>query len=163
MVLVLMGRRVAAKVPLNEAIAIASFYLNVGAVEAAQAPSSLIGPGQRVLIRHPGRRTDHEIELVAVIGMKGRDISRTKALDHVARYTIGLGMTIRGPEERSLRKSLGTSTVVGPSLVRSDEVGDPAAPDSNLQSTASCARRRIRRTTSWPSPSSWPLPRRSTL
>jgi 2,4-didehydro-3-deoxy-L-rhamnonate hydrolase len=92
-----------------------------------KAPSSLIGPGQPVLIRHSDRRTDHEIELVAVIGRMGRDISRQDALDHVAGYTIGLDMTIRGPEERSLRKSLDTFTVVGPWLVTSDEVGDPAA------------------------------------
>jgi 2-keto-4-pentenoate hydratase/2-oxohepta-3-ene-1,7-dioic acid hydratase in catechol pathway len=97
-----------------------------------KATSSLIGPGQPVLIRHPDRRTDHEIELVAVIGRKGRDISRKDALGHVAGYTIGLDMTIRGPEERSLRKSLDTFTVVGPWLVTSDEVADPASLDLEL-------------------------------
>src|SRR5690606_4938780 len=33
-----------------------------------KATSSLIGPSDAVLIRHPERRNDHEIELVAVIG-----------------------------------------------------------------------------------------------
>ncbi|HZV21543.1 MAG TPA: fumarylacetoacetate hydrolase family protein [Hyphomicrobiales bacterium] len=92
-----------------------------------KAPCSLIGPGDPVTIQQPERRTDHEIELVAVIGREGRDISREDAPGYVAGYTIGLDMTVRGPEERSLRKSLDTFTVVGPWLVTSDELGDPAA------------------------------------
>jgi 2,4-didehydro-3-deoxy-L-rhamnonate hydrolase len=35
----------------------------------------------------------------------GRGIS-ARAMEHVAGYAIALGITIRGPEERSLRKSL---------------------------------------------------------
>ena len=39
----------------------------------------------------------------------------------VAGYCIGLDMTLRGPEERSLRKSLDTFTVLGPWMVTADE------------------------------------------
>jgi 2-keto-4-pentenoate hydratase/2-oxohepta-3-ene-1,7-dioic acid hydratase in catechol pathway len=35
-------------------------------------------------------------------------------------------MTIRGPEERSLRKSLDTFTVLGPWMVTADEFGEPS-------------------------------------
>jgi 2-keto-4-pentenoate hydratase/2-oxohepta-3-ene-1,7-dioic acid hydratase in catechol pathway len=40
---------------------------------------------------------------------------------------IGLDITIRGPEERSLRKSPDTYTVLGPWLVTRDEIADPGA------------------------------------
>ena len=53
-----------------------------------------------------GRRTDHELELAAIIGRGGANIAEKDALSYVAGYAIGLDMTIRGPEERSLRKSL---------------------------------------------------------
>lgn len=94
-----------------------------------KATSSLIGPGEDVLIRHDERRNDHEIELALVIGKTADRVSKEDALNYVAGYAIGLDMTIRGPEERSLRKSLDTFTVLGPWLVTADEIGDPAGLD----------------------------------
>jgi 2-keto-4-pentenoate hydratase/2-oxohepta-3-ene-1,7-dioic acid hydratase in catechol pathway len=78
-----------------------------------------------VTIVHHDRRNDHEIELVAIIGKPARNVSKEAALDHVAAYCIGLDMTLRGPEERSLRKSLDTYTVLGPWFVTADEIPDP--------------------------------------
>jgi 2-keto-4-pentenoate hydratase/2-oxohepta-3-ene-1,7-dioic acid hydratase in catechol pathway len=37
-----------------------------------------------------------------------------------------LDITLRGPEERSLRKSIDTYSVLGPYLVTADEIGDPS-------------------------------------
>ena len=91
-----------------------------------KATSSLIGPGEPIIIAHPDRRTDHEIELAVVIGRTCRNATREDALSYVAGYTIGLDITIRGPEERSLRKSLDTYSVLGPWLVTADAFGDPA-------------------------------------
>lgn len=91
-----------------------------------KASSSMIGAGQSIEIRHPDRRTDHEIELAVIIGRRCRDVTREDALSVVAGYTIGLDITIRGPEERSLRKSLDTYSVLGPWFVTADEFGDPA-------------------------------------
>lgn len=90
-----------------------------------KANSSVVGVGEGVEIAFPERRTDHEVELVVVVGKSGRDITYEKALDHVAGYTLGLDMTLRGTEDRSLRKSLNTFSVVGPWLVTPDEVSDP--------------------------------------
>ena len=98
-----------------------------------KATSSLIGPSEPVRIVHPDRRTDHEIELAVVIGKPGRGISAARAMEHVAGYAIGLDITIRGPEERSLRKSLDTYTVLGPWLVTADEIPDPSALDLWLE------------------------------
>lgn len=97
-----------------------------------KATRSLEGPSAGIAIRHPDRRTDHEIELAAVIGTRANRVTREQALDHVAGYCIGLDITVRGPEERSLRKSIDGYTVLGPCLVTADEVGDPSSLDLKL-------------------------------
>jgi 2,4-didehydro-3-deoxy-L-rhamnonate hydrolase len=91
-----------------------------------KATSSVIGASDSIVIRHPDRRTDHEIELALVIGKMADRVSRERAIDHVAGYCIGLDITVRGPEERSLRKSIDTYTVLGPWLVTTDELTDPS-------------------------------------
>ena len=91
-----------------------------------KATSSVIGPSEAIMIRHPDRRTDHEIELAVVIGKKADRVEPHHALEYVAGYCIGLDITVRGPEERSLRKSIDTYTVLGPWLVTADELADPS-------------------------------------
>jgi 2-keto-4-pentenoate hydratase/2-oxohepta-3-ene-1,7-dioic acid hydratase in catechol pathway len=73
----------------------------------------------------PDRRTDHEVELALIIGKPASQISRDRALECVAGYCIGLDITIRGAEERSLRKSPDSYSVLGPWLVTADEIPDP--------------------------------------
>ena len=90
-----------------------------------KAPSSLVGPGEGVQLVHTDRRNDHEVELAVVIGTRARNVRAADALACVAGYSIGLDMTIRGPEERSLRKSPDSYSVLGPWLVTADEVPDP--------------------------------------
>lgn len=93
------------------------------------ATSSVIGPSQEIAIRHPDRRTDHEVELAVVIGKPAKNVAAKDALGFVAGYCIGLDITVRGPEERSLRKSIDTYTVLGPWLVTADEIPDPSNLD----------------------------------
>ena len=90
-----------------------------------KATSSVVGAAQGVVIGQPGRRCDHEVEIVAVIGRTARNVSRASALSYVAGYTIGLDMTYRGVEDRSFRKSADTFTVLGPCLATADEIRDP--------------------------------------
>jgi 2-keto-4-pentenoate hydratase/2-oxohepta-3-ene-1,7-dioic acid hydratase in catechol pathway len=94
-----------------------------------KAGSSLDGPAATLRIARPDRRNDHEIELVAVVGKEGRDIAVADALSHVAGYCVGLDMTVRGPEERSLRKSPDGYTILGPWLTTADEIADVHALD----------------------------------
>ena len=91
-----------------------------------KATSSIVGAGAGVALRFPDRRNDHEIELAVVIGVPGTAIAEADALRHVAGYTLGLDMTLRGVEERSFRKSIDSYTVLGPWLVTADEFGDPS-------------------------------------
>lgn len=97
-----------------------------------KATSSLIGPSEEVVIRFPEARNDHEIELVAIIGRRASRVSRDEALSHVAGYAIGLDMTVRGTQERSMRKSCDTYSVLGPWMVTSDEIPDPSALEMEL-------------------------------
>ena len=90
-----------------------------------KASSSIVGPSEGIPMRFPERRTDHELELVIVMGKQGTDISQDKALDHVAGYCLGLDMTIRGPEDRSFRKSPDGYAVLGPWMVTADEIANP--------------------------------------
>mgnify|MGYP003608021082 CR=1 FL=1 len=98
-----------------------------------KATSSLIGPSEAVRTRFPDRRTDHEIELAVIIGRKADRVPAERALDHVAGYSIGLDMTVRGAEERSMRKSIDTYSVLGPWFVTADEVPDPSQLDFELR------------------------------
>jgi 2-keto-4-pentenoate hydratase/2-oxohepta-3-ene-1,7-dioic acid hydratase in catechol pathway len=97
-----------------------------------KANSSLVGPGEGVVIRKPDRRTDHEVELCVVIGKTASHVSKGDALDYVAGYTIGLDITIRGTEDRSFRKSVDTHSVLGPWLVTADEIPNPGQLDLHI-------------------------------
>src|ERR1043166_1438506 len=98
-----------------------------------KAPSSVVGPSEGIAVRHPDRRTDHEIELAVVIGARADRVAKERAFDHVAGYCIGFDITVRGPEERSLRKSIDGYTVLGPWFVTADGVADPARLDLELK------------------------------
>ncbi len=97
-----------------------------------KSTSALVGPSNGIKIQHLDRRNDHEAELVVIIGKEGRNISKANAMQHVAGYSCGLDMTVRGPEERSLRKSVDSFAVVGPWLVTSDELKNPFDLDFSL-------------------------------
>jgi 2-keto-4-pentenoate hydratase/2-oxohepta-3-ene-1,7-dioic acid hydratase in catechol pathway len=97
-----------------------------------KSTSSLVGPGEGVVIRRPDRRTDHEVELVIVIGRKADRVSGADAMEHVAGYAIGLDISIRGSEDRSFRKSPDTYSVLGPWLVTADEIPDPGSLDLQI-------------------------------
>ena len=94
-----------------------------------KATSSVVGASAGVELQHLDRRNDHEAELALVIGKAGRNIPRARAFEHIAGYAVGLDMTTRGPEERSLRKSIDTYTVIGPWLTTADEVPVPGDID----------------------------------
>jgi 2,4-didehydro-3-deoxy-L-rhamnonate hydrolase len=126
------GAPVNYKKHLDEARADASIHFQNKIIEIQQiglflkANSSVVGPSEGIAIRHADRRNDHEVELGVIIGTTADRVSRGDALKHVAGYCIGLDMTVRGQEERSLRKSVDSFTVLGPCLVTADEISDPS-------------------------------------
>lgn len=89
------------------------------------APSSIIGPGETVLLPYQDRRTDHEAELAFVIGKEAKDIKLEEAKDYIFGYFGLIDITVRGDEERTWRKSYDTFSPIGPWIVTADEVEDP--------------------------------------
>jgi 2-keto-4-pentenoate hydratase/2-oxohepta-3-ene-1,7-dioic acid hydratase in catechol pathway len=98
-----------------------------------KANGSLSGPSQGIVLRMTERQIDHEVELGVVIGKEGANIMRGDALRHVAGYAVALDITPHGKEERSLRKSCATYSVLGPWLVTADEIPDPGNLDLQLE------------------------------
>ena len=94
-----------------------------------KATSALVGTGEGITLRFPDRRNDHEMELGVVIGRTVSNIGVDDALSAIAGYAIALDMVVRGPEDRSLRKSIDSYAVLGPWLVTADEIADPEALD----------------------------------
>ena len=97
-----------------------------------KASSSVVGASQGVAQRFLDRRTDHEIELCVVMGRSANCVSKEEALSYVAGYCLGLDMTIRGPEDRSFRKSIDSYTVLGPWVVTADEGLNPDKIDVQI-------------------------------
>jgi 2,4-diketo-3-deoxy-L-fuconate hydrolase len=90
-----------------------------------KANSSLVGPSEGIAVRFPDRRNDHEAELGVIIGKSGSDIPEDQAYDYIVGYALAMDMVVRGKEDRSMRKSIDTYSVLGPWLVTKDEVADP--------------------------------------
>jgi len=97
-----------------------------------KATGSLAGAGDGIALRMMERQIDYEVELGVVIGKQASGVKREDALKHVAGYAVALDVTPHGKEERSLRKSCETYTVLGPWLVTADEIPEPGNLDLQL-------------------------------
>ena len=99
-----------------------------------KANSSLCGPADPIILPAiGGREVHHEAELAVVMGRAGRHIAASEALRYVFGYSCLLDVTIRGPQERVMRKSFDTFCPMGPALVTSDEISDPGGLDISLR------------------------------
>jgi 2-keto-4-pentenoate hydratase/2-oxohepta-3-ene-1,7-dioic acid hydratase in catechol pathway len=91
-------------------------------------PECVIGPHD--VVHLPSARVssqiDYESELAVVIGRGGRDIARSRAMDHVFGYTIVNDVTARDVQMRhqqwDLGKSFDTFCPMGPWIVTRDEL-----------------------------------------
>ncbi|GMA62751.1 fumarylacetoacetate hydrolase family protein [Alicyclobacillus fastidiosus] len=90
-----------------------------------KASSSIIGPNDTVLLPYRDRRFDHEAELAFVVGKQAKDVRYAEAADYIFGYFALMDMTMRGKEDRPMRKSFDTFTPVGPWIVTKDEIEDP--------------------------------------
>jgi 2,4-diketo-3-deoxy-L-fuconate hydrolase len=66
----------------------------------AGLPSALCGARDDVVLWSPGHCHDWELELAVVIGRGGREIDESRALDHVAGYTISNDISVRDVQQR---------------------------------------------------------------
>ena len=93
-------------------------------------PDTVIGPDAEIPWPPYTAKLDHELELAAVIGTPGKDISVDDAYRHVFGYTIWNDMSARDIQTRELPVGMGPckakdwdgSNVLGPCIVTSDEL-----------------------------------------
>jgi acylpyruvate hydrolase len=91
--------------------------------------TSVIGPGQAILLPRVSEQVDYECELAVVIGRRGKYISEREAVAHVAGYTCANDVSAHDLEFRTSQwtsgKMLDTFCPLGPMLVTADEIPDP--------------------------------------
>jgi 2-keto-4-pentenoate hydratase/2-oxohepta-3-ene-1,7-dioic acid hydratase in catechol pathway len=94
-----------------------------------KAPSSVVGPGEAIVLPFLDRRVDFEGELGVVIGRRATRVPAAEALTYVFGYCCLFDISLREPFtiDRSARKSFDTFTPLGPWIATADEVPDPQA------------------------------------
>jgi 2-keto-4-pentenoate hydratase/2-oxohepta-3-ene-1,7-dioic acid hydratase in catechol pathway len=91
-------------------------------------PESVVGPRDTVRLPDPAisSQIDYESELAIVIGRRGRNIGRSRAMDHVFGYTVLNDVTARDVQVRHnqwvLGKSFDTFCPMGPWITTADQV-----------------------------------------
>ncbi|KFN02856.1 fumarylacetoacetate hydrolase family protein [Bacillus clarus] len=95
-----------------------------------KAPTTVIGIGEKINSHpHATNELDYEGELAIVIGKRGKQIQKEKALEHVFGYTIINDITARDIQRKHkqffLGKSFDTFCPLGPYLVHKSAVETP--------------------------------------
>ena len=100
-----------------------------------KAQTSINGPYDPILIASSGPYVDYEVELVAIVGKRGKNIPAERADEYIFGYCVGNDVTERFWQHRtpqwSLGKSFDTHAPIGPWITTADEVTDPH--DLNLK------------------------------
>jgi 2,4-didehydro-3-deoxy-L-rhamnonate hydrolase len=91
--------------------------------------TALVGAHDQVILPAEDCGPDYEVELVVVIGRRGRSISTSAAFEHVAGYCIGNDISGRRWQKSDVQyfraKGCDTFFPCGPFIVTADEVPDP--------------------------------------
>jgi 2-keto-4-pentenoate hydratase/2-oxohepta-3-ene-1,7-dioic acid hydratase in catechol pathway len=93
--------------------------------------SSIIGPGDTIILPKISKLVDFECELCAVIGKRARKVTEEQALEYVFGYTICWDISQRDPwgkgmqNTRNIRKGFDTFSALGPWIVTRDEIDEP--------------------------------------
>ena len=97
----------------------------------AKWATSLIGPGEPIVLPRISSAVDYEAELAVVIGSRVKGVSVDNALEAVRGYLCANDVSARdlqrGDKQYTRGKSLDTFCPVGPELVPAAEIPDPGA------------------------------------
>lgn len=99
-------------------------------VTFVRSGSTVIGPGEAILIPPDVGDVGYEAELAVVIGRRALRVGRDQAMDHVAAYTLHNDVSgsalVKADGGNFVRgKNLPASAPLGPWLITPDEVPDP--------------------------------------
>ncbi len=91
--------------------------------------SSIIGPGEEIILPKKSEKPDYEAEFAVIIGKGGRHISEEKWQEHVFGYTILNDVSARDYQLATTQwlmgKTFDTFAPMGPAIVTADEISDP--------------------------------------
>ena len=91
--------------------------------------TSIIGPGEHIVLPKNSSQPDYEAEFAFVIGKGGYRIPAEAWQDHVYGYTIVNDVSARDVQfatsQWSMSKSFPTFCPIGPAIVTADEIADP--------------------------------------
>jgi 2-keto-4-pentenoate hydratase/2-oxohepta-3-ene-1,7-dioic acid hydratase in catechol pathway len=95
-----------------------------------KATSAMVGPNDDLIIPKGSNKTDWEVEIAVVIGLKASYVSEENALDHVAGYVLHNDYSEREfqleKEGQWVKgKSCDTFAPIGPFIATKDEIEDP--------------------------------------
>ncbi|WP_329288756.1 fumarylacetoacetate hydrolase family protein [Streptomyces pseudovenezuelae] len=91
-------------------------------------PYAVYGPHDDIPVPPGSQVLDFELEVAAVIGKEGRDLTPEQARDHIVGYTVFNDWSARDLQSAEMRIGLGpckgkdTATTLGPYLVTADEL-----------------------------------------
>jgi len=97
----------------------------------AKAATSVIGPGEPILLPPASRKVDYEVELAFVMGRRAHAVAASEAMEFVAGYTVLNDVSARDYQMEKpggqwyLAKSFDTFCPLGPWIVTREEVADP--------------------------------------
>ncbi|MFJ9634018.1 fumarylacetoacetate hydrolase family protein [Streptomyces sp. NPDC101175] len=104
-------------------------------------PYAVYGPGDDIPMPPGSTVLDFELEVAAVIGKEGRDLTPEQARDHIVGYTVLNDWSARDLQSAEMRVGLGpckgkdTATTLGPYLVTADELEPYRDQDGLLRLT----------------------------
>lgn len=100
-------------------------------------PSSVIAPGDSIVLPKTSTQPDYEAEFAFVIGKGGRHIKAESWQEHVFGYTIINDVSARDYQMATTQwlmgKTFDTFAPMGPVIVSADEIVDPHALDIGLK------------------------------
>lgn len=91
-------------------------------------PHAIYGPDDGIPVPPGSAALDFELEVAAVIGREGRDLTPEQARDHIIGYTVFNDWSARDLQSAEMKVGLGpckgkdTATTLGPCLVTADEL-----------------------------------------
>ncbi len=98
--------------------------------------TSIIGPGDAIVLPKATSQPDYEVELAVVIGKGGYRIPASAWREHVYGFTVANDVSARDVQfatsQWSMSKSFNTFCPLGPAIVIADEIADPHSLDLSL-------------------------------
>ncbi|GIN93914.1 5-oxopent-3-ene-1,2,5-tricarboxylate decarboxylase [Siminovitchia terrae] len=102
----------------------------------AKFANTIVGPEDDIPFYPISEQLDYEAEFAFVVGKRAKNVSQEDALDYVAGYTIVNDVTYRDIQRRTIEwlqgKAVDGTAPMGPWLVTSDELTDPAGLEISL-------------------------------